>query len=491
MIKFRIQIFIVLASFLTLSCSKDNEEDFVDDAKAQAITEKDPAYEVEDFFYRTMSDVYLYNEDVPVLANDRFSSIGDRYDYFDTFSSPAKLFDKLKASNDKYSRMIEDYREENRMSLTASTNGLKYGLVTYCESCSDIFGYIRYVLPNSSAAEAGAERGMIFNRVDGQQLTRSNYLSLLSTGSYSIGLAKIENNTLRELDETITVTNRTGNENPVLITKTFDVDGSTVGYLLFDSFEEEFDEELNEAFNYFKTEGVSELVLDLRYNGGGDVRMAVDLASMITGQFPGEVFMKEQWNAKYQEFYERKHPDFLLNRFQTRLPSGTLINSLNLERLFVLTTHSTASASELIINGLDSYIDVVHIGDVTVGKFQASALLYDAPEPYYNKEDIPSNITHHYALQPLVLTSSNVDGVSNYSNGLDPDILVVEDVLNLGILGDQNEGLLSIALAQISGEQSRSSLPQVKTYRHIGESEMFKPDYKEMIINKNPLPLVD
>ncbi len=489
--KLRIGIVTILASFLALSCSKENEEDFVDNIQTRNETEKDPAYEVEDFFYRTMSDVYLYNEDVPVLANDRFSSLVDRYEYFDTFSSPDKLFNKLKTSNDKYSRIIDDYRDENRMSMSTSTNGLKYGLVTYCDSCSDIFGYVRYVIPNSSAAEAGAERGMIFNRINGESLNRSNYLSLLSTGSYTIGLAKIENNEISNLDQTITVTNRSGSENPIFITKTFDVEGETVGYLLFDSFEEEFDEELNEAFNYFKSESVSELVLDLRYNGGGDVRMAVDLASMITGQFPGQVFMKEQWNAKYQEFYESKHPDFLLNKFNTTLPSGSLINSLHLERVFILTTNSTASASELIINGLNPYIDVVHIGDVTTGKFQASSVLYDAPAPNYRKEDIYTGVSHYYALQPLVLKSSNVDGVSDYVNGLNPDIKVVEDVLNLGVLGDRDESLIDVALDKISGDQIRSSLPKIKTYRAIGDSDMFKPGYKEMIINKKPLSIVD
>lgn len=488
--KYKLGIF-TLVSLMIFSCAKDTEEDFVDDGTAQGQNQKDPAYEVEDFFYRTMSDVYLYNELVPVLADDRFSSIEDKYEYFDTFSSPDRLFNKLKSSNDKYSRMIEDYREENRISMSASSNGLKYGLVTYCQSCPDIFGYVRYVVPNSSADEAGAERGMIFNRIDGQMLNRSNYLDLLSSGSFSIGLAKIVNNNISNLDQTIEISNRTGAENPVFISKTLEVNGVTVGYLLYDSFEEEFDEELNQAFRQFKSADISELVLDLRYNGGGDVQTAVGLASMITGQFQGEIFMKEQWNAKYQAFYESKNPEYLVNRFQTKLPSGSSINSLNLDRLFVLTTGSTASASELIINGLDPYINVVHIGDVTTGKFQASSVLYDAPSPTYKKEEIFSNVTHHYALQPLVLKSSNVNGVSDYSNGLNPDIKVVEDFLNLGQLGDPNETLLKIALDEISGNQSRSPLQYIKTYRHVGESDMFKPNYKEMIIKKKPLPVID
>src|SRR5690606_5554575 len=181
----------------------------------------------------------------------------------------------------------------------------------------------------------------------------------------------------------------------------------------------------------------------------------------------GQIFMKERWNEKYQKHYEQNDPESLLNRFTTKTRSGTTLNSLNLDRVYVLTTGSSASASELIINGLDPYIDVVHIGGVTTGKFQASAPLFDSPD--YSEDHSSLNKDHFYAVQPLILKSSNVNDVSDYVNGLNPDIKVDEDVLDLGPLGDPDELLLKVALDVIKG--NRTSIPQVKTYPAVGESE--------------------
>lgn len=480
-------IFLTLFSGLIFTaCSNDDADDFKE-TTSEVNETNDKLYEEENFIYRAMNDIYLYKKDVPVLADNYFTSTTAKYLYFDKSSSPEALFDKFVAAQDKYSYLHPDYREMNKMANgTRSMNGMDYGLVTYCTSCSEVFGYVRFVFPNSVASELGVERGMIFNRVNGQQLTRSNINSLLSTETFSIGLAKIENNQIRDLEQTISLTARQQLKNPIIISKVLNVDGKKVGYLFYESFNEDFDEELNQAFGNFKNEGISDLILDLRYNGGGNVRTSIDLAGMITGQFPGQVFMKERWNDKYQKFYEERDPEALLNRFNTTTRSGTALNSLNLNRLFVLTTRSSASASELIINGLEPYIDVVQIGGVTTGKFQASAPLYDAPD--YSKNNSSLNNNHFYAVQPLILKSANVNDVSDYVNGLNPDIPVTEDILDLGPLGDQNELLIKVAIDVIKG--NRTSIPDVKTYPAVGESGMFDRDYKEMYIDNKSIPII-
>jgi len=482
--------FIMLTLFSGLiftACSNDDAEDFTEpEAEVKETTEK--AYEVENFIYKTMNDIYLYNKDVPVLANNYFTGTAEKNLYFDRSSTPEALFKKLVASQDKYSYLHSDYREMNKMAAgTRSMNGMSYGLVAYCGSCSEVFGYVRFVFPNSVASEKGVERGMIFNRVNGTQLTRSNINTLLATETFSIGLAEINSNhQISNLEQTIELTPRQQLKNPVVISKTMDVDGRKVGYLFYESFDEDFDEELNDAFGKFKDEGITDLILDLRYNGGGNVMTSINLAAMITGHFPGQIFMKEQWNEKYQKHYEQNDPESLLNRFTTTTRSGTSLNSLNLNRVFVLTTGSSASASELIINGLDPYIDVVHIGGVTTGKFQASAPLYDSPD--YSEEHASLNKDHFYAVQPLILKSSNVNDVSDYVNGLTPDIKVEEDVLDLGPLGDPDELLLKVALDVIKG--NRTSIPQVKTYPAVGESEMFSKDYQKMYIDNKSIPVI-
>lgn len=479
-------ILILFSGLIFTACSNDDAEDFKE-TEAEVAESTDKAYEVENFIYKTMNDIYLYNKDVPVLANNYFASTAEKNLYFDRSSTPEALFKKFVASQDKYSYLHSDYREMNKMATgTRSMNGMSYGLVAYCGSCSEVFGYVRFVFPNSVASEKGVERGMIFNRVNGQQLTRSNINTLLASETFSIGLAKIVNNEISNLDQTIDLTERQQSKNPILISKILNVDGKKVGYLFYESFDEDFDEELNDAFGHFKNEGISDLILDLRYNGGGNVVTSINLASMITGQFPGQIFMKERWNEKYQKHYEERDPESLLNRFTAKTRSGSALNSLSLTRLFVLTTGSTASASELIINGLDPYIDVVHIGGITTGKFQASAPLYDSPD--YSEDHASLNKEHFYAVQPLILKSSNKNDVSDYVNGLNPDIKVDEDVLDLGPLGDPDELLLKVALDVIKG--NRTSIPQVKTYPAVGESDMFSRDYQKMYIDNKSIPVI-
>ncbi|HSI69350.1 MAG TPA: S41 family peptidase [Gillisia sp.] len=473
-----------VGSVLT-SCSNDSE-DFTDNPAVTATTEEtSKELDVENFIFRGMSDIYLYKDDMEVLGENYFSSQAEKEAYLETFSSPEKLFNSLKSSRDRYSYLIDNYEEiKSGVSASSGETGMAFGLVSFCNSCPEVFGYVKLVLPNTPAFEQGVERGMIFNRVNGQQLTRSNINSLLSSSSFSIGLAKIENNTLTEIDETYQISSRETNVNPVVISKVMEVEGTKTGYLFYYSFNEDFDENLNAAFGEFKTEGVTELILDLRYNGGGSVRTATDLAAMITGQFAGEVFMKEEWNEKYQSYYEERNPQSLLNKFNTSIRTGTTINNLNLSRVFVITTKSSASASELIINGLDPYIDVVQIGDVTTGKFEASVAIYDSPN--YSKDNPSLNDKHTYAVQPLVLKSMNKDGVTDYKDGIQPEIKLEEDVLNLGKLGNIEEPLTKVALDVILG--NRVSIPEVKTYVNFGESGMFEVNFQTMYIDSRDLP---
>ena len=156
-----------------------------------------------------------------------------------------------------------------------------------------------------------------------------------------------------------------------------------------------------------------------------------------------------------------------------------------LNKVYVLTTERSASASELVINGLDPYIDVVQIGGTTTGKFQASVTLYDSP----NFGRTNTNTTHTYAIQPLVLKSVNSVGVSDYINGLAPDYDTSEDYRNLGQLGDPDEPFLRLALDVILGK--RISIPEsLEQFKPVGESGMDQLDYQKMYIDKLPENLI-
>ena len=170
---------------------------------------------------------------------------------------------------------------------------------------------------------------------------------------------------------------------------------------------------------------------------------------MITGQFNNQVFAKETWNSKLMDYWNENSPESLLNKFTNKLDNDQSISSLNLNRVFVLTSARTASASELLINGLDPYIDVIHIGDFTVGKNQGSITVYD-----YINDSRDKNPNHMYAMQPIVLKIGNVAGYTDFPDGLEPDVFIKESLSNPGVLGDYNEPLLKIAIDQINGNYS-------------------------------------
>jgi len=250
-----------------------------------------------------------------------------------------------------------------------------------------------------------------------------------------------------------------------------------VAYLMYNGFTANFDEQLNNAFGTFLAEGATELVLDLRYNGGGSVQTATYLASMITGQFNGQLFAKQQWNSKVQAYYEENNPERLVNNFTNSI-GNTTINSLNLSKVYILTTTGTASASELVINGLKPYINVVQIGDVTIGKNVGSITLYDSPD--FSRND--RNRTHKYAMQPLVIKTINKDGFGEYQDGLQPTVLLKEDLGNLGQLGDSTEPLLSTALGLITGNARMMRPNPEKAARDFKDSKSMRRFATDMYI---------
>ena len=209
-----------------------------------------------------------------------------------------------------------------------------------------------------------------------------------------------------------------------------------------------------------------------------DSTTSINLASMITGQFNNQIFAKERWNSKLMTYWEENDPEALLNRFTDKLDNNIPISSLNLNKLYVITTSRSASARELVINGLDPYIDVIHIGDYTVGKNQGSITVYD-----YINDSRDKNPNHKYAMQPIVLKIGNVAGYTDFPDGLTPDIIKKESISNPGILGDPEEPLLKIALDNIRGIQT--SISQTEDYKQID-----KPTdeiYQRLEVNKKTI----
>ncbi len=248
---------------------------------------------------------------------------------------------------------------------------------------------------------------------------------------------------------------------------------------MYNGFTRGFDDELNDVFLQFKNEGVTDLILDFRYNPGGSVSTALALGSMVTGQFKGEVFNREQWNPKIQAELEQSHPEWLVNKFSDKLSNGRSINSLNLNKVHIIVTGSSASASELIINALEPYIDVTLVGSQTSGKYTASITLYDSPN--FNREN--ANPDHLYAMQPIVLESVNSLG-DNDKDGYEPDIERFESLSDLGVLGARNEALLNIAINDIIGAAAKFEEFKPEGFELFADSKKFMPMADNMYVDK-------
>ncbi|GLU44423.1 S41 family peptidase [Allomuricauda sp. NBRC 101325] len=446
-------------SLSILSCSDD------DGIKNGDTPDPDPGADVtaQNFMWQAMNLWYFWQADVADLADDRFSSNAEYTAFLESYPDPENFYYSIcnnhrvivgtDAAIDRFSSEEDNYETlVNSLAGISQSNGLEFGLGLIGDT-DNVFGYVQYIWPDSDASTKDIQRGEFFTRVDGTQLTVNNYRTLLfgDNSTYTLGMATVTNNTISDNAKEVSLTKIENQiEDPILIAKTLDVNGTKVAYLMYNRFLSSFNEELNAAFAQFVSDGATELVLDMRYNPGGSVNTSRLLASMIYGTNSNDVYIKQLWNAKIQA---QLSEDYLTDYF-TNTTGASAINTLNLNRVFVIATGGSASASELVMNGLTPYIDVIHIGETTSGKNEFSITLVDDPGNSFIYSDDRTgqiNVNNSWGLQPLVGRNENADGFSDYTSGLLPDIELGEDLTNLGVLGDINEPLLARALQEISG----------------------------------------
>lgn len=469
---------VVLTALIFLQgCQKDDDD---------TIVKPTVNLEVQNFIWKGLNQYYLWQPDVPNLADNRFANQEALDAFLINYTVPQDLFDALRVSPtiDRFSWMVDDYVTlEQSLQGISKNNGVEFGLSYKPNSTTDVFGFVRYIIPGSDAATKDIRRGEMFTAVNGTQLTVSNYQSLLfgTNDSYTLNMADYNGATVVSNGKSISLTKTTLTENPILIKDVITIGAKKIGYLMYNGFYADFDLQLNTAFGDFKAQGITDLVLDLRYNGGGSVRTATYLASMITGQFTGRVFAKQQWNTKINAYFETNDPNGLRNFFTDKIGT-TPINSVNMTKVYVLTTKSTASASELVINGLKPHISVVQIGDVTTGKNVGSVTLYDSPDFTATNR----NPDHKYAMQPIVLKIVNSDNFGDYFNGLTPTHELKETISTFGILGDVNEPLLKAAIGKITGTGKLIQQSTGKQFNFFKDSKSMSPFGNQMYLEKAP-----
>ena len=425
-----------------MGCSKDDQDD-----TNINLTED---LELSDFIWKGLNQYYYWQKDVPNLDDALTENRNEYAQFIENNPNPEAFFESLLYSGDRFSWIVDDYIElQNSFQGIVATNGMEFSLFRKEEGSNDLIGWVKFIHKGSDAAEKEVERGDLFTRVNGQKITVDNYRDLLYSDlmTYTISLADYNNGQYNLNGENIELVKEENfQKNPLVAQNIIVLEDTRIGYLMYNQFASSFDDQLNEAFGNLRDEAIDELVLDLRYNRGGSIRSCTYLASLITGQFSDEIFAQEVWNDKLMTYWEENNEESLYNRFTNQIIEGNVLNSLQLNRVYILTSDETASASELLINGLRPYIQVVQIGESTVGKNVGSITVYD-----YIDNEGTKNPNHLYAMQPIVLAIANSEGFLDYAQGLTPDITLSEDRKNAGVLGDENETLFAAAIREIVG----------------------------------------
>lgn len=277
---------------------------------------------------------------------------------------------------------------------------------------------VRYVEPQSPAALAGLHRGDQLLTVNGRlasDMVANSDFAILNAGAVGDSLDVVYRDTAGAQHEA-TLTAAVYDLTPVTGATVFvEQSGRHTGYLMVKDFISQAVPLMESAFSTFKMQGVDDLVVDLRYNGGGLVATADTLASYIGGnRTSGGVFASLLYNDRHQD----QNQSF---RF------STLASALGVNRVYVLTGQRTCSASELVVNGLRAYIDVVEIGDTTCGKPVGFNPVSYCGTTY--------NVVN--------FESVNARNEGRYFDGLQPTCAVADDLDHA--LGDPQEGLLQAA----------------------------------------------
>ena len=407
-----------------------------------------------------MRENYLWAEDMPVIEKED-----------DYFQEPATFFKKMLSKNalngkgDKYSYMEETPKESRTLTLDrTSTYGMEFILTSDpTGTTAHTFARVLYVLPDSPAQKAGIERGDWISAINDERITTDNYEKLTQGGNVSLTRTRItplENGPGWQVSkDVLNVGASVAMEiNPFLVNKVLEADGQKIAYLVYNEFatgpnnegtESAYNEQMKQIFAQFKAQSPDAFILDLRYNNGGFLQCAQALGSLLApATAMGQNFANLTFNAK-------ANPQVIRYSFDTQYADA----NLNLNKIYILTGQYTASASEVIVNGLIPYLgaeNVVLIGTKTEGKNVAMTSF--------------KNETHGLTLWPVIAYVSNANNEGDYSEGFQPTYHLDENnIIRWYPLGNPEEYLLKNTLSLITtgtlADESTSENNESKTIR--------------------------
>ena len=421
-------------------------------------------YERSDFVWKALNHWYLWQGDVPNLADSKASSDDDYKRFIEQNSDYNQFFRSLlykrgQKGGDLYSYATSVSDISSVHSAVRFDNGLLYQLARVSRNSSNIVGVVLFAFPGTPA-DGKVSRGDFFSHVNGTRLTISN-ASLINSNTLRLKMVDLQrsvdlDNPINEVDlnKTVTISKQTNvTRNPIMAHSIITKGSSKIGYLAYYQFFRSVSD-LNAVFKTFADEPITDLILDLRYNRGGYLSTAVALASMISGQSSSSIFLQKNYNSKIDNGAENEYFVDYLDAAET-----VSVNKLNISNVYVLTSDRTASASEAVISGISPYVNVTVIGEQTVGKHLATLYLFDhndSPSNYY-KTTGDLNTDHSTVLSVVISSLTNSSGESYGYDGFSPSSsnTINESLVDLKSLGDEQDPLVKRALNLITGTSSR------------------------------------
>lgn len=474
--------FLIFGLTLSLSfsaCSDNDDEEPIVNPDPEPGTDGDEKNQyVNNWIYDELADLYLWNDKMPSKRGLDLNL--DPYEFF--YLKDGVLYNYGTITGDRFSK-IEGTHANLPKSISledaqiSSDIGFEYINIQFVDVNGQPTGdwayLVLYVKKNSNAEKQGLlKRGHLITKVDDTKINSSNRFDLLyqNKGSYKLAITDYE--IKKQIEVTV---NRTVNyeENPIYLDSIYSIGSEKIGYIVYNSFEAggetnlPYDVELSKIFTKFQNNGVNNVILDLRYNGGGLVRSAQFITSaLVPNRSVDNIFEIKTYNPSIQKELD-KLPDtnttkksWMYDYFVDKIKNSNgkeLSNIPNLgdqlKNIYIIATGFTASASEMTINTLRPYMKtgsrVVHVGEQTIGKNVGSWAIYED-----DKED------NTYVMWPIIFKSHNKNRESNYAEGFEPDIKgddlgsLLYEGNPLKNLGDKEETLLSLAIADITGEKS-------------------------------------
>lgn len=398
--------------------------------KEDPVTEVTPAM-ARDTLYFIMKEWYYWYDKMPSVNKENYAD-------------PYELLEALRYKPlDRWS-YVDDYNETvSQLQGSFVGHGIRIGLD---ESGS---ARIAMIYNNSPLYAAGVRRGWIVKNVNGYDIADILLRNDIEKYDEALGPSKegITNSFLfsppGQADITIPSTKTSFTINTVLLYDTIHLStGAVAGHLALSSFIEPTENELKKAFAFFKANNVKDFILDLRYNRGGYLDLAQKLASYIGGSsLTGSVFAKLLYNDKNENE-------------NTTHPFVATLYPLAVKKLVVITTRSTASASEAVMNGLYPKITVVSVGDTTEGK-PAGMNLWPCGKKYY--------------FWPITFKTVNSLNQGDYFDGFPPDRRAPDDITH--DFDDRNEECLKEAILYLeTGQFSGKGGKVFRRSNHFNES---------------------